>query len=449
MKPQSSRKLIVFTLLLLFALFAVPAALAFEAHGDENVSIAADEVIPDDLYVSGERVVVDGTIQGDLIAAGSEVIINGSIEGDVIAAGKTVSINGSIADDARVAAYAVTIGSEAQIGDDLISAGYSVEIRTGSQITGSMAVGAMQALVEGKIGENLYAGVNGLTLNGSIDGDVRAEVGSKDDMPVVHPNTYNPELPNIPVVAGGLTLGNEARIGGNLEYSSVEAAEIRASQVAGAIKHTVPLIVDDNKPEAYDQTPAASPALKWLLSNLRSLTALLVVGFLLMWLLPQVIQRPAGQLTRQWLPGFGWGFALYIIIPIGLLILFGIVILLAVLMGALSLGNLAGTIFWVGFALIFLSFVVFFITVIYLAKLVVAYQTGKLLLNRFKPEWAQKPYIPLALGIFLLVAFVSIPIAGGLVNFLITLLGLGLLFIALRNRSEAAQLQTADSSQPL
>lgn len=448
MKPRNSFKFILFTVFLLVSLFAVPTALAFEASGDGNVTIAADEVITDDLYTSGERVVVDGTIQGDLIVAGSEVVINGTVTGDLIAAGKTVSINGSIGDDARVAGYAVTIGSEAQIGDDLLSAGYSVETRSGSQVGGTMAVGAMQALVNGSIAENLYAGVNGLELNGNVNGDVRAEVGSKDDMPPVAPNTYNPDLPSVPTVSGGFTLGSEASIGGNLEYSSVEAIQIPTSQVAGVINHTVPLIVDDGKPEAHNQTPAASPALEWLLSNLRSLTALLVVGFLLMWLLPFVIQRPANQLTTQWLPGFGWGFALYIIIPIGLLILFGIVILLAVLMGALSLGNLAGTIFWVGFALIFLSFVAFFLTVIYLAKLVVAYETGKLLLNRFKPEWTEKPYIPLALGIFLLVALVSIPIAGGLVNFIATLLGLGLLFIALRNRT-APQTQSVVVSETL
>jgi hypothetical protein len=92
-RPCSKRNILVFaSLALLASLLFVSSAWAIETRGGQNVTIGADEVIEDDLYVGAETVTVEGTVRGDLVAAGGTVRMNGTVEGDIISAGQTVSL---------------------------------------------------------------------------------------------------------------------------------------------------------------------------------------------------------------------------------------------------------------------------------------------------------------------------------------------------------------------
>ena len=121
-----------FLILISFVLLAVllvasPAWGEVETRSGQEVRIGPDEVVEDDLYVTANEVVVDGTVEGDLVAFGRSITVNGTVEGDLIAAGQTVEVGGTVEDDARIAGQALLLGEGANVGDDLLAAGYSLE----------------------------------------------------------------------------------------------------------------------------------------------------------------------------------------------------------------------------------------------------------------------------------------------------------------------------------
>src|SRR3712207_5635733 len=117
-RPCSKRNILVCaSLALLASLLFVSSAWAIETRGGQNVTIDADEVSEDDLYVGAETVRVEGTVRGDLVAAGGTVRMNGTVEGDISSAGQTGIVNGTVEDDVRIAGQALLIGEDAQITD--------------------------------------------------------------------------------------------------------------------------------------------------------------------------------------------------------------------------------------------------------------------------------------------------------------------------------------------
>ena len=125
-------------------------------------------------------VIVDGTVNGDLIAGGQTVTINGKVTGNVIAAGSSVTVNGEVGHDVIAAGAAVTIGPDARIGHNAYTAGASVESQAGSQIGGSLLIGAGQGLVSGQITNDLLAGASRLRLEGTVGRNAKIAVDTSD-----------------------------------------------------------------------------------------------------------------------------------------------------------------------------------------------------------------------------------------------------------------------------
>ena len=71
----------------------IPLASVQAAEFPKNPVIGKDEVIDDDVFISGEAVIMDGTIAGTLFASGGTVTINGKVAGDAVLAGNTVVIS--------------------------------------------------------------------------------------------------------------------------------------------------------------------------------------------------------------------------------------------------------------------------------------------------------------------------------------------------------------------
>ena len=67
-------------------------------------------------------------------------------------------MNGEVGHDVIAAAGAVTMGRDARIAHNAYTAGASVENQAGSQIGGSLLIGAGQGLVSGQITNDLLAG---------------------------------------------------------------------------------------------------------------------------------------------------------------------------------------------------------------------------------------------------------------------------------------------------
>jgi len=428
------RCMLVLGLMALVFLAFVPGTAALESREGDEVIIKDDEVIQDDLYVSASTFVLNGTVKGDLFAVGQSITVNGTVEGDLMAAGQIVTINGSVQDDARIAGGALTLGPSAEIGDDTLAVGASLEAREESAVQGSLLFAGYQALLAGSVGEDVTMGGNGLEVRGRIGGDLKADVGSSEQAPPVNPMQLMSNMPPLPQVPAGLTIDDRAEIEGNVEYTAPKEAAIPAGVAKGRVEHTRE-IAEAARPE---ETPARRAG-QWFLRNLRRLVALVVVGLLLAWLAPSWIRRPAGALQAKPWPSLGLGAATLLGFPVAMFVLIGVIVLLAILLGILTLGNLVGSVVWLGIAVVVALAVLFGLVVTYLSKIVVGYWGGRLVLKSINPKWAANPIWPVLLGALIVAILMAIPLVGWLLGLIITLFGLGTLWLL--SRKEAGEVE--------
>ena len=407
--------IIVAVLLALVSLFAAAPARAADPRGGDQIVIGRDEVVADDLYLVGNSVTIDGTVKGDLVAFASQVTINGTVEGDVLAGGQAVVINGIVKDDVRAGGQAIVLGPSARVAGDLAVGGMSIENQAGSVVQGDLLVGAYQVLLAGQIGKGVRGGMDRMELRGAIGGNV--DIATSSDTGV-SPIQFSPAAgTTIPTVRPNLTLADSARIGGKLIYqSSAEAAISPAAQVAGGIAF--------NQLAAQAAQSQAIPGLYLL----QRLAGLLLVGLLLLWLTPAWLRRMAEGVEARPLPSLGWGLAAFVAFVAAVIAILIVAIALAIGFGYLTLGGLAGLVISVGL-LSGVALVIGYIAFAgYIAVIVVAFMAGHWILQQAQPAWAERPLIPLALGLIVYVLLTAIPWLGTLIGLLVTLLALGALW---------------------
>jgi cytoskeletal protein CcmA (bactofilin family) len=416
----------IFALLTLLTLaFATPAQ-AFDGRSGDNVEIKANEVIVDDVYVTANEFVLEGTVKGDLIVFGSTIIINGTVEGDLIAVGQNVTINGTVADDARIAGAVLQLGKTAVVGGDVIAGSASLEAQEGSIIKGELVVGAAQTLLEGKITGDVLAGTGSLELNGEIGGNLKAEVGNHEEggPPL---SMYMPQANiDLPTVKPGFTIGEGAKIKGNLEYTQSKDVKIPANTVGGKITRTEP-IVDPQKTKP--QPTPAQTALAWTLDLLRSIVTLIAFGLLLGWLAPDFVKTLMEKLQSQPAASLGWGLVAYAAFFFAILVVLVASIAGGIFFGALTLSGVSGTIIWVGILALFAMIIGFVLITSFLTKIIVAWLSGKWILARVKPEIAGNKFLPLIIGVVIITLLVALPYIGWLFGLIIMFIGLGALWI--------------------
>ena len=426
----------VLSLLALLTLTFAQPALAFDGRGGDKVTIKADEVIEDDLYVTANEFVLDGTVKGDLIVFGQTITINGTVEGDLIAAGQVVIINGTVTDDARIAGAALQIGKDAVIGSDLLVGGASLEAKSGSSVEGELVFGSGQALLEGNITGDVLGGTGALELNGSFGGNVDAYVDATEDTKSSPPmSTYMTNIPiSIPSVQPGLTVADSAKIAGNLKYSSTYDLPVPSGVVEGKVTRTEPEI---NPETQYVPPTSAQKVGTWALDMLRTVITLVLFGLLLGWLFPIFMKALPEKIKSQPWASLGWGAIAWAAFFFGLLAIVLVMIFGGLVFGLLTLGGLSGSIIWLGILALFGITILFVLVTSYLTKIVVGDMLGKWILSRVNPALAEHKVWPMVIGVTLLVliiglfSFPLLPIGffGWLINFSVILCGLGALWI--------------------
>lgn len=422
--------------LLLSSALVVPA-MAGETRSGKDVTVKADEVIPDDIYCFGETIIIDGTVNGDLIAAGNEIRINGVVKGDVIAAAKTIVVKGKIEDDARLGGFDVQVSEEGQIADDVNAAAFSFIARSGSQIGGDTYLLARQAEFAGRMDGKLTAGLDALKITGSINGDVTVEVSA----PEAGPEQIAPmaQFFPMPLLPSGLYIADTATIQGKLTYTSPAIGNISPdAKISEQIFQTP-------APETTPETPAMEkPVLEpsgttgillsilwWFIGVLRRFIALIIFALLLAWLLP-IVPQVASKLREKLWPSLGWGCLIEIIFFVAMPIIFVIIIGITILLGILTLGELQGYFFSLALLLQGFVAVIFGLVTAYVTKVVVGHCTGRWLLEQANSRQANGPIWPAIIGIVLFVIVTSIPVLGWIIGLVVTLFGLGALWLWLR-----------------
>jgi cytoskeletal protein CcmA (bactofilin family) len=249
---------------------AAPLTALAEVTQSDLVLVTADDVVPEDLYAAGNRVLIEGRVEGDLYAAAfEEVAVAGEVTGDVVAISSRVSITGQVGGSVRVVAGTVSVGGE--VTNDLLVAAWNTGLLAGGSIGRDLINWGRNASVAGEVGGDILGRFSRLQLDGRVGGSVEVSVVRL----VVEENT---------------------RVEGDLAYRSRAEAEINAVDPASSVIRQTPL-----RPNIRVR------ALILLTLGLTMLT-LMAGGLILATLWPDLLESSiatAGRGLHTWLAGLG------------------------------------------------------------------------------------------------------------------------------------------------
>jgi cytoskeletal protein CcmA (bactofilin family) len=342
---------------------------AADIRQGNQVIIAANETVDDDLYAFATTVAINGTVNGDLVAAGNNVSIDGTVNGSVTVAAQSVSIRGQVTGSVRAAGNSVFV--DGKIGGDLFAAGNDVSTTASSRITRDAAVAGNTMTFSGQVGRYIRASGATLTIDGPVGSNVSATVER-------------------------LTLTSRAAIDGSLSYTSPQDATIASgATIRGQISRSAP----PAGPTSVAPGPAAF-AIDWV----RGLVGLLLLGLFLVLFFPAFARRSGEALVRSPFVSLGVGCLVLIGVPVVAVLLF--------IVGALIGG------WWLG--LVALAF--------YFAAIAVSLPVAALGVGASIMRVTGRPaqlVIALVVGLIVLLLIGAVPVLGAVVLFIAVLFGLG------------------------
>jgi hypothetical protein len=268
---------------------------------------------------------------------------------------------------------------------------------------------------------------------------------------------FIPNMPSIPRVPAGLTIGDNASIGGTLTYEAPEEAEIPSDAVSGETEYTQVIEATatpkgetgvQKEAESTSQRLAKS-ASDWGKALLRNLMSLLIVGLLVAWLYPRMLSGGGETLKiRPWASlGVGalTGIVFWLAMPLLSFIFAGAIALL----GLLSLGGLVLPAILLGSLILLAISLAFLVSSGYFSKLVISQVLGQLILGGFKSPAANHRFWPWLLGLGIFILLRSIPYIGWIVNALAVLFGLGAFVLWLLDLVRARRQPIARPAAPI
>jgi hypothetical protein len=267
-----------------------------------------------------------------------------------------------------------------------------------------------------------------------VGGDVVAEVADASQANTMIPPAVfmPPSTVAVPGIQAGLTVAPSASIGGDLTYTQWRDLSIPAGVVLGRVARTAPSTPQTAVREATYSERVAS----WTAGIVRHSLTLIVIGLLLFWLFPTFMRGLSENLSARPLPSLGWGVVAWVAFFFILLLVIAITIIGGILFGLLTLGQLTGTVVWLGILALFGLIVGFVLLTTFVAKIVFGAAIGKWIFVQLHSPLAEHRYWPMVVGVLITVAvtaLLSFPLIPGflgwLVNFAVILLGLGALWL--------------------
>ncbi len=333
-------------------------------------TVALPGVVAGQQGVGGSFIVEEGETVDEVAAVGGAVIVHGTVTGDVSGAAGNVLITGTVEGDVNVATGNLRIAGDVH-GDVAAGAGH-VQFDEGSTVGGNVDVGAGQVRFDGDVGGDVRVGAETIQL-----GETAAIAGSL---------TYDGEL-----------VGNQDAVAGEITRD----------------RTITPVAITETE-------PFLSP-----LFSLSAFLANLVLGAVLLVLVPRfstaVAERVASEPVTTGVVGFGVLIGGPLVLLLFAITIIGIPIALAGAMVFLVL-------VWIG--------IVYgrFALGMWLLSPTVRERFGGTVEDPERVGGLDRRWVALVLGLLLGALFTVIPILGGLINFVLFLLGLGGLALGLYAR---------------
>ena len=346
-------------------------------RGEGVITVAAGETIDDTLIAAGQTVAIDGTVNGDLLAFGRTVTIRGNVTGNVITGAESVTIEGTVGGDIVGAGRGVTLRGT-HVGRNFFGLGRDLDIDASADVAGNAMTFGETARIDGRVGIDLKSFGANVLMNGNVQRDFEAYAGEISVLPsgrVGRNVTAHIDTDNKLQIAQGST------IGGNVDRQIVEREQRRNRYLTTG----------------------------FYVRQVVRLGAAFVTGLLLLWAFPvfRTLSLPtAGAALRSG----GIGLVAAVVMPIAAVL--ACITIVGIPIGILTF--LAGAIG------------------LYFGKTVIAQLIGHALFQ--SPAGPPHYAATLISGLAIVVIAINLPIVGGIVNFVLTVVGFGMIVTLLLGR---------------
>jgi len=136
--------------------------------GDYNLD--KESIVEDDLYISGEKIVISGVVDGDLIVMGQNITVDGTVTGDTYLFGTTVTLSGNIYGSAILAGSSVNISGT--IAENTYVASIMADLD--GTFTKDIAVAAGTFKINGTVGDDIRVASGQIISTATVGGDFLA-----------------------------------------------------------------------------------------------------------------------------------------------------------------------------------------------------------------------------------------------------------------------------------
>ncbi|MCK4410401.1 MAG: polymer-forming cytoskeletal protein [Candidatus Eisenbacteria sp.] len=356
-------------------------------HGKIDIRQVECYLVPEgetreaDLYIWAQSLEIAGTLDGDIVGGFQEGKITGTVTQDLNGMCETMRITGVVGDDVRFACG--TFYLDGHIVGDLIVAAKTVQISETAVIDGDAIIACATVTVDGAIGGRARIMTGFLDMNGTIAGN--AEITTD----------------------GGMRLGPDVHIGGDLFYEGPSEIDVPEGAVAGEVTFQR-VIKEDIDFEGF--LGGAS-----VLFHFLGFIAALVAGTIIVALTTDHARRTAEIIRTKPLKSLGIGFVTFICMPIVLLLLLVFILTIPLM-------------FVVGLT---------YAIALYIARFYFSIWLGNLILRR-GGRTDVSPIPSMLLGLTIVYLATAIPIVGMLVGVVIIFFGLGALMQRKETRLDAS-----------
>jgi cytoskeletal protein CcmA (bactofilin family) len=376
---MKKKTLILSAVFVLFLLFGA----VFPAHAQGIVTgdtIPAGTTVDDDVVLFGDAVTIDGNVNGNVYALGGTVTVNGKVDGSLYAISQQIIINGEVTDGVYGTALELTFGPQGKVKRNVAFLGLSIGMPQGSiigrDLTGIFALGAQ--------------------FGGSVGRDTTAVIGPLEVVRLII-RLFNIQAP---------------------PFLSPQTMHPTGMKLAAPVAY-------------YPRQGIIDTFLRqrWLISIVREYLELLLVGLLAIWLLPGHLRKWGEKIRHAPLTSLGLGLTAVIVGYVGLLLLWVIIMAVALGIGQIGFSGIGTAVGLLASFGIGTTAALFFVVVMYLSKIIFAFQAGFMILKRYDRASFWFRLGVLALGLLIFVLLAAIPYVGWAVAIVVMLLGTGAVFL--------------------
>jgi cytoskeletal protein CcmA (bactofilin family) len=354
------------------ALLAVPApASATERRTGQSPTVGKEETINGDIFMSGERVKVDGTVDGDVFAAGKDIDIDGHVTGDIICAGRYLRIRGTVDGNIRAAGNTAVISGT--LGKNVLWFGDAVTVDSTGKVGGGITMFGDSLAIDGHLARDILFFGGEVNLNGNIGGAVQQKGHT-------------------------LIIGPGAQVVGAIHFEGDRPATVSPSAKLASPVEFKQMV----KKEAYRESGYYIWQVIWG-------AAFVLFGLVLFLLMPEFSKQAVNSAEHYGASG-GLGFLVFFGVPI------------AAILTCVTVVGL-----FIGVSTFFLWY-----ASIYFAQIIVGGLVGQWLLGRTSQAW---PFIGrMVVGVVIVRLCTTIPHAGPWIKWTVIVWGMGAISIALYRR---------------